>query len=153
MIRPATDKDVPDILGVIHQAFEQYRRTLDPPSGAHKETLDSVRDKLAHGGAAVATEGARVVGCCMWRREPTHLYVGRLAVLPEFRKVGIGGQLMEWMEQTARQLGAPRIQIMVRIALDGMKEFYERKGYAVTGQGSHEGWAVPTYIVMEKGVS
>ena len=152
MIRPGTQEDVPRILEVITRAFEEYRGRLDPPSSAQRETLDSVRDKLRQGGAVVATAGKQMTGCALWKQEPGHLYVGRLAVLPEFRKAGIGGRLMEWVEEQAVRLGAPKVRLMVRVTLGAIREYYERKGYRVTGRGSHPGYAEPTYLVMEKNV-
>jgi len=150
VIRAGTEGDAPLILAVILRAFEEYRGTLDPPSGAHNETRESISEKIGQGGAAVALAGSEVVGCALWKEEPGYLYLGRLAVLPEFRRAGIGGRLVEWIEEEAARLGAPKVQLKVRSALSATQEYYERRGYRVTGQGSHPGYTGPTYVVMEK---
>ena len=42
-LREATTADLPTLLVLVHKAFEEYRGRLDPPSGAHDETLETPR--------------------------------------------------------------------------------------------------------------
>jgi len=42
----ATFDDAALVTSLIHQGFEEYRDTLTPPSGAHKETVDTISAKM-----------------------------------------------------------------------------------------------------------
>src|SRR6266542_2985978 len=59
-LREATEADVPTIFAVTRAAFGEYLGRLDPPSGVHRETLDSLREKLASGHTARARGRPRV---------------------------------------------------------------------------------------------
>ena len=69
-----------------------------------------------------------------------------------FRSYGVGQALTEYVERRARALGIPRVQLGVRTALPHLQAYYERLGYHVVRYEAHEGYAVPTYVVMEKPV-
>ena len=69
-----------------------------PPSGALLETEAEVAAEIALGGAAMAWADAAPVGSVRFRPVENSLYVGRLAVLPEFRFAGAGRLLLEQAE-------------------------------------------------------
>jgi predicted N-acetyltransferase YhbS len=146
----ATDRDVPAIVGIIHAAFEEYDGAIDPPSGAHKESAERIREKMATDRAVLALVGQQPVGCVLYRDESTYMYFGRLAVLPEYRGRGIAGALIEHVEARASELGLPRVRLGVRLALPRLRARYERLGYRVVEHRRHDGYAEPTYVIMEK---
>ena len=152
VVRPASESEIQSLVSVVHAAVEQYRDTLDPPSGAHGETEETIGQKMLKGGAVVATYEDRIVGCAFWEAEESWLYVGRLAVLPEYRRTGVGSRLLQWIEDLAIRHGHGRVQLGVRLALPGLKDYYARKGYGVIRYGSHAGHSEPTYVRMEKSV-
>ncbi|MEO5742749.1 MAG: hypothetical protein ABIS29_19350 [Vicinamibacterales bacterium] len=45
-LREAVPEDAPTLLRLMQEAFQEYEGVLDPPSGAHHETIDTVRRKL-----------------------------------------------------------------------------------------------------------
>lgn len=53
-LRQASLEDAPTILCLMRAAFEEYEAVLDPPSGAHQETIDTVRRNLETGSAVIA---------------------------------------------------------------------------------------------------
>ena len=152
VIREAIVADIPTLVMLVRTAFEDYRGRLDPPSGAHNETPETVRQALHTGWAALAYVQDEAVGCVFYEQEGEHVYLGRLSVLRPFRQHGIGQALMEYVEQRTRDLGLPRVQIGVRTALPHLQAYYERLGYHVIRYESHPGYTVPTYVVMEKAV-
>ena len=93
--RAATEADAPAIVAIIHAAFEEYDGAIDPPSGAHRESEEKIRAKLATDRAVLALLGERAVACVLFRDEGTYMYFGRLAVLPEYRGRGIAGTRIE----------------------------------------------------------
>jgi len=149
-LRAATEADIPAIVAIIHAAFEEYDGAIDPPSGAHKESAEKIRAKLATDHAVLALLGGRAVACVLYRDEGTYMYFGRLAVLPRYRGRGIAAALIEQVEARARESGLPRVRLGVRVALPRQRARYERLGYRVIEQRRHEGYAEPTYVIMEK---
>ena len=150
VLRKATYDDIPTLVTLIHTAFEQYRGRLEPPSGAHRETVQSIVTYLQQGHAVLALLNDQAVGCVCYHQEGEHVYFGRLSVLPAFRQHGVGLALIAYVEQQAQELGAQRVQIGVRIALPHMQAYYKRLGYRVVRYETHEGYTEPTSVVMEK---
>ena len=149
-LREATTADLPALLALVHQAFEEYRGRLDPPSGAHAETLESLRHALDIGFALLAGVDGQPVGCVFYHREHDHVYLGRLSVLTSYRAGGIGGALTDGVERRARAMNAPRVEIGVRTALPALRAYYERRGYRVVRHEAHPGYPAPTFVVMQK---
>jgi len=73
---------------------------------------------------------------------PATWYVNVLAVRPRFRNAGLGGQLLELAERTARALCKPGLSVIVSDANDGARRLYERCGYRERASRSmvKEGW-------------
>ncbi len=55
-IREASLEDAPTLRAGAG-AFGEYEGVLDPPSGAHRETLETIRTKLASGATALVNLG------------------------------------------------------------------------------------------------
>jgi predicted N-acetyltransferase YhbS len=150
LLREATAADIPTLVAVVHAAFGEYRDRLEPPSGAHNETPESMQQALHTGWAVLACIHNTVVGCVLFHQESNHLYLGRLSVLPPFRRHGVGRALTEYVEQRARTLGIPCVQLGVRTRLPHLQAYYERLGYRIVRYEAHPGYTVPTSVVMEK---
>lgn len=152
-LREAIGADAPSIANVIHQAFEEYRGRLDPPSGAHDESEASVRQKMTGAHAVVASVNQGIVGCAFYEPDGDHMYFGRLAVLPSHRRQGISRRLIDWIEHQARLSGFARVQLSVRVEISDNQAYYKRLGYRVLDYGSHAGFVEPTFVNMVKDVA
>lgn len=150
LLRPAAAADAPTLVALLHAAYAEYHGKLDPPSGAHAETEESVRRLLEAEQAVIAYQNERAVGCVFYAVESDHAHFHRLAVLPEARRQGIGRLLVEHVEQAALRAGRRRLTLGVRIALPGNRAFYEGLGYHVEAAKHHPGYAVPTWHRMAK---
>ena len=153
LLREATAEDAPALAAVIQAAFEEYRGRLDPPSGAHAESVQSIRQKLTTARAVVASVNQDIVGCAFYEPEADYFYLGRVAVLPQYRLQGIGRKLIALVETQARSLGFARVRLAVRVVLTDNRAWYERLGYRLHIYGTHAGYSEPTYLNLEKNVA
>ena len=143
-LRQANETEALLLLEITHAAFEEYRGRLDPPSGVHVETVESVLAKLKTATAVIAFVGTEAAGCVFYEPKDNHLYLGRLSVLPQFRKLGIGRALIDYVEAQARNLNIPRVQLGVRIALPHLKAYYEKLAYRIISYETHPGYTQQT---------
>ncbi len=155
-IRAATIDDAPIILAITRVAFEQFRGKLDPPSGALNETLETLCNNTFQPdhGATLAFVNGLPAGALRWSVHPqrAYLYVGRVAVLPAYRRQGVASALMRWAEQHARALGLPAVQFGVRLQAPENIRFYQRLGYEIIEEACHQGYDHPTFVWMRKNV-
>ena len=154
-MEPRVDRCGPESAETVHrltQAAFDGQRGLEPPSGAGKETLESVRAELAERGGALARDAGEVVGCLRFDVRADSLHVYRVAVLPQAQRRGVGRALMEWAEAEAGRLGLGTVQVGVRIALPDNVAFYRALRYEVVAEHAHAGYDHPTWYEMRKPV-
>jgi GNAT superfamily N-acetyltransferase len=152
-VREAHAGDADLLHNLLCRAFGEYEGRLDPPSGVHLETSSSLAERLRRGGALVCEAGTAAVGCAFYEPGAGFLYVGRFGVVPERRGTGIGALLLEAAERHAPGYGFTTVRLNVRIALEGLRAYYEARGYAPIAYHAHVGYASPTYVEMEKELS
>jgi ribosomal protein S18 acetylase RimI-like enzyme len=145
--------DLPVLLTVLHAAYAEYLGKLDPPSGAHKETVESLRQKLATAHAVKAVVDQTIVGCVFYEDELANVYLSRLAVLPGHRGLGIARRLVAHVEQYAMAWRMPRVTLGVRLQMLSNIAYYTKLGYRITGYGCHPGYSEPTFARMAKNLS
>ncbi|MER8573867.1 GNAT family N-acetyltransferase [Mesorhizobium sp. M1338] len=139
-----------DVLALIMRAFASMDGVIDPPSSAHLLTADSLRDKARRETGFVALNGDRIVGCIFALERPAELYVGKLAIAPDWQGQGIGRRLMQAVEDFARSHGKVAIELQTRIELTGNHAAFARFGFYETERTAHEGYDRPTSITMRK---
>jgi ribosomal protein S18 acetylase RimI-like enzyme len=146
----ADEADVSLLLSLVHAAFEEYRPLLNPPSGAHRETLETIGKKLAEGGAFIAWNGETALGCVLIEYKEDALYLGRLAVLPQYRRLGVARLLIDAVENQARESSLYIVTLSVRVQLPRNRAFFERLGYQFVAYHNHDGHTEPTFLTLEK---
>lgn len=150
-LRAATPADSTTLLSLIHQAFEEYRGRLDPPSGAHSETAPTLAALFARGEHAVmAIVGAEAAGCVFYVQTGVEIYLHRLAVLPKMRRVGVGRALVEYVANEAVADSCAYLRVGVRLALRNNLAFFENLGFSTIVEASHPGYAEPTFAHMTR---
>lgn len=149
-IVPAYEVDLPVLLRLIQAAFEEHRGKLDPPSGVFKETVESLRAKWNRGGGFIAYHEDNAAGGVLYEPEEGFMYLGRLAVPPEFRGQGVARALVETVEQQARTLNLPCVRLGVRVQLPRNRQMFEHLGYQVIRYDCHPGYTEPTMMMLEK---
>lgn len=79
----------------------------------------------------VAESEGRLVGTVIAGYDGYRGWVYHLAVHPDDRRRGIGGDLMHAAERALRALGCPKVNLQVRAGNEAILRFYESLGYDV----------------------
>lgn len=134
-LRDATPVDAALVERLTLAAYAEYRGVLVPESGVFSESLEEIRDELARDGGVIVEQDGEPVACARFAvaADRSHLYIGRLAVLPGIRRRGVARAMLLWLEDRARTLALPEVQLGVRLALQSNIRLYESAGYVVVG--------------------
>jgi ribosomal-protein-alanine N-acetyltransferase len=81
-----------------------------------------------------ARDRRRLAGFAIMEFYDEHAHLSLLAVLPGDQKQGIGRQLVEWLEASARTAGIFIVRLELRATNDAARLFYEKLGYRETGR-------------------
>lgn len=153
------DDSLADLTDLIHRA---YARLGD--MGFNYTAVDQpvfvTRERIEEGECWVVEEDGVIIATCILSFPfPTyeneyfsvdgHAYINQFAVEPDFQNRGIGGLLMDHIEQRARDEGAPDIGLDTAEGAKHLIEFYERRGYKIVDEVQYYG---KTYrsVVMSK---
>jgi ribosomal-protein-alanine acetyltransferase len=88
-----------------------------------------------------ARDRRRLVGFAIMEFYDVHAHLALLAVQPGYQRLGVGRQLLEWLEASARTAGIFSVRLELRASNDAARRFYERLGYRESGakQGYYDG--------------
>jgi ribosomal protein S18 acetylase RimI-like enzyme len=150
-IEPCNDPGVlARLCQILDLAFAAHDGRIDPPSGAHRETPASLAAKLESETLLVAREGDEIAGCIFCTMQSAdEAYIGRLAVDPARQGSGIARELLLAAIAWAREQGADRVGLGVRVELAENIAFFRRHGFEITRAESHPGYERPTNYHME----
>jgi len=151
-IRPALPAESAEVARIMRTAFAEHRGRIQPESAALNETAGSVARLISEGRVFVAVCDGRLAGCVNAAPGEGHVYLGRLSVLPEYRRRGIADRLVRAVEDDARDTGLGSVLLKVRVALAENQAYFRARGYREIGREAHPGFDRPTSILMQKTV-
>jgi ribosomal-protein-alanine N-acetyltransferase len=102
-----------------------------PPSWTEPRVLRCVGNRECV--VLAARDRRRLVAFAIMDFYDEHAHLSLLAVQPGYQKQGIGRQLMEWLESSARTAGIFHVQLELRATNDAARTFYEKLGYRGCG--------------------
>ena len=106
-------------------------RVLREPWAQSRGTEKDDYEPISHHFMAVDDETCDVVGVVkMFEREPGIGWLSHLAVHEKYQRQGIGRQLVQVVEDDARQQGFTILGTMARLTTT---EYFEQLGYRITG--------------------
>ncbi len=116
--------------GEANEALNIRRKVFMEEQGvSYDEEIDG-RDETSY--HLVAFESNEPIACArFYSGEPGQFIVGRVAVLPEYRKHGIGHEIMRAVEHWARENGVRELRLS---AQDPVIPFYQDLGYELTDE-------------------
>lgn len=139
-----------ELLRLLQDAFADVEGRIDPPSSVLRLTPTSIAKKSQDEALFLATDKGELVGCVFAREQSDSLYVSKLAVRQDRRRSGIARRLMGAVEECARDLGRPILELNTRIELAENQLAFAAMGYIKTAEHAHEGYARPTFVTMRK---
>lgn len=158
-IRPLVNSDsITELTALLHAAYAEHA-LAGRDFFASYQSADDTRYRVANGECWVAFLGDVMVGTvtiAVPHNAPAGYPVGvrsgtfyQLAVLPEYRSIGLGDQLLSLAERRIRERGADEAVIDTSALATELIAWYERRGYAPIGRWR---WQVTNYesIVLRK---
>lgn len=141
------------VLELLTKSFQSMVGRIDPPSSLNRLALDSLRDKGRDETVILAYMNERLVGCAFAKVHADALYVGKIAVDGQCRRLGIATRLMDRAEQLARKQGVHHLELQTRIELTANHHAFESMGFRKVAETAHEGYTRPTSITMRKALA
>lgn len=132
LLLEATPQDAETIYHVMQSAYAEYKH-MKASSGALKETIESIREKLSFDGeqALLLYDQLKPVGMVRFKLEEEGLYFFRLSITPEARGKGYAQLLIQELEKIALLQGKKSIYCRVRKSIKKNVQLYEKQGYRV----------------------
>jgi N-acetylglutamate synthase-like GNAT family acetyltransferase len=117
------------------------RKNLGQPRGSEKDDYEPISVHFI----ATDAETCEIIGVIkFFEREPGVAQFSHLAVNEDYQHQGIGRQLVEAVENKAREMGYKSIGSVTRVT---SAEFYKKCGYVVKGYSTPLFERVPTFWV------
>lgn len=102
-----------------------------PWSWTEDRVLGAIRHRET--AAIVARDRRRLAGFAIMQFTDAHAHLSLLAVAPGYRGLGLGRELVEWLEACARTAGLFDVRLELRTTNEMARAFYESLGYRETG--------------------
>lgn len=93
-----------------------------------KNEFDDIDQNCWH---LVLFENDRPIGCARMYKKENEMVLGRLAVIKDKRGSGVGGILLQSLEEKAKELGETYLYLSAQVRA---KQFYLNNGYKEEGE-------------------
>ena len=136
-----------DLVAVVDLVNAAYRGGEDYSGWTHEGhllhgariSLEQLTQQLTgeHVKMLLAEREGRLYGCMMLSLQGDRVYLGTFAVVPHLQGNGVGRQMLKHAErQAAEQWQASQIEMVVISQRQDLIEYYQRRGYQVSGEVS-----------------
>lgn len=142
-IRPARTDELAEIAALVNSAFRGESskagwNTEEHLLGGQRTDAEILQSQLSEDAVILTLRlslDGPIDGCVYLKRKPNgDCYLGMLTIRPTAQASGLGRTLLEYAEQFAREWKCRRIVMTVISVRDTLIAWYERRGYALTGQ-------------------
>jgi len=134
--RPATPADRPVIEEIVRQAYSPYIARIGRPPGP---MLDDYEASIGKGHVFVIETDGVIQGLVVLIPETDTMLLDNVAVAPEFKGKGIGRDLLEYAERSARAAGYRAIRLYTHEKMAENIALYTRIGYVETHRAEEIG--------------
>lgn len=101
----------------------------------------------------VARDRRRIAGFAIMEFLDQHAHLSLLAVQPSYRHRGVGRELVQWLEASARMAGIFNIRLETRAANEAAQRFYAKLGYTAIARRRNYYAGVEDAICMHRDLS
>lgn len=140
-LRIATEADADEIAALVNRAYRPGASARGWTHEAHLVAGDRISPEqvraLLHAcpSILVLCQDSVMVACVHVHGDASVVWIGMLATEPALQSCGLGKRMLGCAEDfAARQFKATAARIAVLVARPELVVFYERQGYALTGQ-------------------
>ncbi|MNN58856.1 putative acetyltransferase [compost metagenome] len=114
--------------------------------------MEGIRNKInGRGGAIIVRDDESVpVGTAIYYFEQDYMYIGRVAVIPSHRGLGIGLSLLAFLEEKAQRKGCFKTRVGVRLSLPENIEWYRRLGYVPVEEREYPDQTDRWYVMLKE---
>lgn len=136
-IEPATLNDIPALVALLTQLFEQEQE-FSPDPKAQRRGLHMILSTPSLGAILVARDGQQIVGMVNLLYTVSTALGARVALLedmviaPNSRNFGLGTRLLNAAVGYAKQSGCRRITLLTDADNHGAQRFYQRQGFGLS---------------------
>jgi len=150
-IRLAEPGDAKSISEILRKAFSEFKSDYTPEAlEVVTPPADEIATRFNEGPQWLAVADKKPVGTVSVVREPDHLYIRSMAVLPEVQGLGIGKMLLDAIDGYAVANGFDRLFLYTTNFSTAAKKLYEKCGFRKTGDTTAEEWYGTPGLSMEK---
>jgi GNAT superfamily N-acetyltransferase len=135
-IRIAEMPDLPVVEAIVTAAYSHYIARMGRKPGP---MLDDYAAYIGEGFVRVLEDGGAIKGILVLIPEPDAMLLDNVAVLPEAQGTGVGRRLLEFAEQTARDMGYKSIRLYTHEKMTENIALYSRIGYVETHRAEEKG--------------
>lgn len=139
MIRTAVYHDLPEIRACAKQAYQRYIAAIGREPAPM--TADFSSQITAREVYIATNESDDVLGFIVFRVVASHLLLENVAVFPRAAGKGIGRELIQYCEDTARQLGMRSVKLYTNVKMSENLSLYPRLGYIETHRQIEDGFS------------
>ena len=136
IIRQASGSDIGLLVNVIRSSFrdvaERFNLTVkNCPKNLAFCTNQRVKDDFERGlRYCILEQNDKACGCvALEEAGPDFCYLGRLAVLPGYRRKGLGAALVNHVFEQAKKIGMQRVEIGIIDKDTKLKSWYKKFGF------------------------
>lgn len=133
VLRQATVADADVLVDVIHGAFRARPQVGERPA-ALADTPASVAELLGRGAGYLAEVDGRPAGCILVTRDGRGVRLGRVSVLPEYRRHGIATFAVGVLIEALAVDGEAHANLLCRKEFAEIRRWWERHGFALAGE-------------------
>ncbi|MFA6247129.1 MAG: GNAT family N-acetyltransferase [Mucilaginibacter sp.] len=153
-ITPATLTDVPELVVLINSAYrgESSKKGWTTEAsliGGQRIDNEGLTEQMSDPDAVILkhiNDDGLITGCVYLQKRGEKLYLGMLTVSPTLQANGLGRRLLEAAEDYARNIHYHTITMTVITTRTELLDWYERRGYAKTGE------VIPLNITERNGI-
>ncbi len=144
------------LVAILKDAFAFQDGIVNPPSSVTRVDVAELQWRFDRDIVLVArdmeNEGA-IIGQVWIEQTADDAYLYKLSVDKNSHGRGIGRALVNAaLEHVARHSTISKARLNVRKELDGNIAFFTRCGFAITGNGTHDGFDQPTFYIMTRDI-